>query len=59
MKSSTEDKVEGELHKVSGNIKEAVGKVTDNPKLTAKGQAENMAGKVQVKVGEIKKVAGK
>jgi uncharacterized protein YjbJ (UPF0337 family) len=59
MKSSTKDKVQGELHQVSGNVKEAVGKATDNPKLTAKGQAENMAGKIQEKVGEIKKVAGK
>ena len=59
MKPSTKDKVEGEMHKVSGNIKEAVGKATDNPKLTVKGQAENTAGKVQVKVGEIKKVVGK
>jgi len=59
MKSSTKDKVEGTFHQASGKVKETVGKATDNPKLTAKGQAENLAGKVQSKVGDIKKVVGK
>jgi uncharacterized protein YjbJ (UPF0337 family) len=34
------------------------GKITDNPKLEAKGKAEKIAGKVQEKVGQIKKVLG-
>lgn len=59
MKSSTKDKIEGGLNQASGKVKEALGKATDNPKLTAKGQAENLAGKLQSKVGDIKKVVEK
>jgi len=58
MKSSTKDKAEGKLHEVKGNVKEFVGKVTDNPKLQAEGTGEKIAGKAQVKVGEIKQVLG-
>jgi len=32
------------------------GKLSDNPKLEAKGKAEKIAGKVQKKVGQVKKV---
>jgi uncharacterized protein YjbJ (UPF0337 family) len=35
------------------------GKITDNPKLEAKGKVEKIAGKVQKKSGQIKKVLGK
>ncbi|MDO9633290.1 MAG: CsbD family protein, partial [Humidesulfovibrio sp.] len=55
MKSSTKDKIEGGLNQASGKVKEVVGKATDNPKLTAKGQAENLTGKIQNKIGDIKK----
>jgi uncharacterized protein YjbJ (UPF0337 family) len=56
MKSSTTDKVEGAVHEVKGKVKEAVGQLTNNPALEAEGQDENLAGKVQKKVGEVKKV---
>jgi len=56
MKSSTKDKVEGKFHDVKGTIKEAAGKLTDNPKLEAEGTAEKIAGKVQAKIGEVKQV---
>jgi uncharacterized protein YjbJ (UPF0337 family) len=59
MKSSMQDKAEGSFHKVKGALKEAAGKITDNPKLEAKGKVEKLAGKVQEKVGEVKKVFGK
>lgn len=59
MKSSTNDKVKGKFHEVKGAIKEAAGKMTGKPELEAEGSAENLAGKVQTKVGEIKKVVGK
>lgn len=59
MKSSSKDKIEGGLNQASGKVKEVVGKATDNPKLTAKGQAENLTGKIQSKIGDIKKVVGK
>ena len=35
------------------------GKITDDPKLEAKGKAEKIAGKVQEKIGQVKKVLGK
>lgn len=59
MKSSIRDKAEGALHQAKGKVKEVTGKVTDNPKLEAEGKAEKIAGKVQGKVGEVKKVFGK
>ena len=58
MKSSTKDKVKGTLHEAKGNVKEMAGKITDNPKLEAKGIAEKIAGKAQGKIGEVKKVFG-
>jgi uncharacterized protein YjbJ (UPF0337 family) len=59
MKSSSKDKVEGTYHQAVGKIKEVAGEVTDNPKLKGEGTGEKMAGKVQVKIGEVEKVLGK
>jgi len=59
MKSSTQDKAEGTFHELKGKAKEVVGKLTDNPKLKVEGAAEKVAGKVQTKVGQVKKVFGK
>ncbi len=59
MKSSTKDKIEGKLHQASGSVKETIGKAINNHEMVAKGKAENYAGKVQEKLGDIKKVAGK
>jgi uncharacterized protein YjbJ (UPF0337 family) len=59
MKSSTQDKAEGKMHQVKGKIKEAVGKVVGNKDLEAEGTGENLGGKVQEKVGDVKKVVGK
>jgi uncharacterized protein YjbJ (UPF0337 family) len=59
MKSSTQDETEGKLHKVKGSIKEIAGKATRNRKLERKGKAEKAAGKVQEKIGQVKKVLGK
>jgi len=59
MKSSTKDQAEGKFHKMKGKIKEAAGKLSDNPKLKAEGTVEEMSGKVQEKIGQVKKVWGK
>jgi len=59
MKSSTKDQAKGKFHKVKGTIKELAGKVSDNPKLEAEGTGEKIAGKVQEKIGQVKKVVGK
>jgi uncharacterized protein YjbJ (UPF0337 family) len=59
MKRSTKDQAKGKFHKVRGTIKEIAGKVSDNPKLEAEGTGEKIAGKVQEKIGQVKKVVGK
>lgn len=59
MKSSKKDKAEGTLHKVKGKIKEVVGSTIGDSDLEAQGKEENLAGKVQKKIGDIKKVVGK
>jgi uncharacterized protein YjbJ (UPF0337 family) len=58
MKSSMKDKVKGTFHEAKGKAKQMAGKVTDNPKLEAKGRAEKIAGKAQKKIGQVKKVLG-
>jgi uncharacterized protein YjbJ (UPF0337 family) len=56
MKPSTKDQIEGALHEVKGKAKEVAGRVSDNADLKRKGQVEALAGTVQKKVGQIKKV---
>ena len=58
MKSSTKDKAEGKFHEAKGKVKEMAGEITDNPKLEARGAGEKIAGKVQEKIGQVKKVLG-
>jgi uncharacterized protein YjbJ (UPF0337 family) len=59
MKQSTKDEIKGNLQAAKGSIKKTVGQVTRNPNLTAQGQNEKLAGKVQRKVGQIEKVLEK
>ena len=59
MKSSVQDKAEGAFHEAKGTVKEVAGKMTDNPKLETEGIVEKIAGKVQEKIGQVKKVLGK
>lgn len=58
MKSSTQDKAEGTAKNIAGSVKAATGKLVGNPRLEAQGRAEKVEGKIQTKVGEIKKVLG-
>jgi uncharacterized protein YjbJ (UPF0337 family) len=59
MKSGTKDQAEGKFHEVKGKIKEIAGELSDNPKLEVEGTDEKIAGKVQGKIGQVKKVFGK
>jgi uncharacterized protein YjbJ (UPF0337 family) len=59
MKASTKDQAEGKFHELKGTFKEIAGKLSDNPKLKAEGTCEKIAGKVQEKIGQVKKVLGK
>jgi len=47
---------EGTLHEMKGKAKKVAGQVTDNPKLKTEGHVEQVAGTVQKKVGQVKKV---
>jgi uncharacterized protein YjbJ (UPF0337 family) len=56
MKSSTKDKVKGGFREAKGNVKEKAGKATGNPDLRDRGTVEKAGGKVQRKIGDLKKV---
>ena len=56
MKSSIRDKMEGTGHKTKGIVKESIGKLSDNPRMEVEGTVEKIAGKVQLRSGEAKKV---
>jgi uncharacterized protein YjbJ (UPF0337 family) len=56
MTPSTKDQAKGTFHEVKGRAKEAVGQVTNNPTLEAKGKGEKLAGKIQKKAGQIERV---
>lgn len=59
MKSSTKDKIKGGINEAKGKVKEETGKAIGNPDLRDQGTAEKIGGKVQRKVGDVKKVFGK
>lgn len=59
MNSSTRDKTEGKFHEVKGALKQAAGKLSDNPKLQVEGTVEKLAGQAQEKLGHVKEVFGK
>ena len=53
MNQSTKDRIEGAIHEVKGKAKETAGQAIGNPDLELEGQAENLGGKVQKKVGQV------
>jgi len=59
MKSSFRDKAAGTFHEMKGAAREIAGKLSDNPKLQVEGAIEKLAGRVQEKIGQVKKVLGK
>jgi uncharacterized protein YjbJ (UPF0337 family) len=54
--SSTHDETEGKVHQVKGAIKEGIGHLTNNPNLHDEGTAEKVDGKVEEKIGQVKRV---
>ena len=44
------------MSQVKGKVKEKAGQVVSNPDLEAEGKSENLAGKVQKKIGQIEEV---
>jgi uncharacterized protein YjbJ (UPF0337 family) len=58
MNDSTKDELQGKAHELKGGVKEAAGKVTNQPDLEADGQNEKLAGTIQKKIGQVEKVLG-
>ena len=56
MKSSTKDKIKGGFREAKGEAKEKAGKATGNPDLRDRGTMEKAGGKMQRKIGDVKKV---
>jgi len=52
--SGTTDKIKGMANEAAGNIKQGIGKLTDNPKLQAEGRAQEIKGEAQQLVGDAK-----
>jgi uncharacterized protein YjbJ (UPF0337 family) len=58
MTQGTKDQIEGQLHQVKGDAKEKAGELLGDTELANEGKDENLSGKIQEKVGQIKKVFG-
>ena len=59
MKSGNRDEAEGKWHPVKCKIKELAGQVRANPDLEDEGKGEKSEGKVQEKLGQVKKIFNK
>jgi uncharacterized protein YjbJ (UPF0337 family) len=59
VKSSTKDKIRGRIDEAKGNVKEKTGEVAGNSDVRERGTAEKAVGKIQRKIGDVKKVFGK
>lgn len=58
MKPSTEDRAKGKAHEVKGAIKEAAGRIVNDPDLEDEGTIEKVGGEIQQGVGKIEKALG-
>ncbi|MGZ4965607.1 MAG: CsbD family protein [Chthoniobacterales bacterium] len=56
MKSSTKDKIKGNIQQAKGSVKEKLGRASGDPEMEDRGTAEKVGGKIRDKVGDIKKV---
>ncbi|HQS97050.1 MAG: CsbD family protein [Novosphingobium sp. 16-62-11] len=52
------DKAKGLANEAAGNVKQAVGKATDNQKLQAEGIAQERKGEAQQVAGKVKGALG-
>lgn len=57
--SSTGDKVKGMANEAVGNVKQGVGKATDNSKLHAEGKSQEIKGEAQQAKGKVKEAVKK
>lgn len=52
--SSTGDKIKGMANEAVGNVKQGVGKATDNDKLVVEGKGQELKGEAQQVKGKVK-----
>jgi len=56
VKSGEQDRVEGAMAKAKGRAEEALGALTGNKKLKAKGRLDQMKGTTKEKKGKVKDI---
>lgn len=56
MSSGFSDKLKGTGNKTKGEVKEAVGEKTNDPKLQAEGKLDQLKGETQEKITRVKEV---
>lgn len=56
MKPSTKNQAAGTAKSIAGKVKATTGKAIGNPRLQARGKADQVEGHLQKKVGQIEKV---
>jgi uncharacterized protein YjbJ (UPF0337 family) len=56
VKSSTKDKIKGRIDEAKGRVKEKTGEAAGDSDLRDRGTAEKAGGKIQRKIGDVKKV---
>lgn len=59
MDSSNKDKIKGKVDQVKGAVQEKAGRATGDADMEDRGTANKVGGKIQEKVGDVKKVFGK
>ncbi|WP_017905294.1 CsbD family protein [Pseudomonas asplenii] len=57
--SSTGDKIKGMANEAVGNVKQGIGKATDNDRLRAEGKAQELKGEAQQAKGKVKETIKK
>jgi uncharacterized protein YjbJ (UPF0337 family) len=58
MKSSTKDRIKGRINEAKGKVKEETGRATGDRNLRDRGTTQKAGGKINRKIGEVKKVFG-
>lgn len=58
IKESTKDQVAGKAKELKGKAQKEAGRALDRPDMERKGAADEAAGKVRRKAGEVEKVFG-
>lgn len=54
MSSGLSDNLKGAANKLKGEVKEAIGNATNDPKLQTEGKTDQLKGTIQEKVGNVK-----